>query len=78
MKIKLPRHAAYAAAIIAATTLIVISSTPTTLQFLGVSTVFGLSKHDKSGLLRQADCSITRIHKIQSGQVMRDALASDA
>jgi FG-GAP-like repeat len=60
MIMKLPRHVAYAAAIIAATTLIVVSSTPTKLQFLGMSTVFGLSKHDKSGLLRQADCSITQ------------------
>jgi hypothetical protein len=57
---KLPRRAACAAAIIAATTLAVVSSTQTQLQFLGMNSVFGLSKHDKSGLLRQADCSITQ------------------
>ena len=56
MRLKIPRLAVYAAAMIAATTLAVVSSTQTKLQFLGMSTVFGLSKHDKSGLLRQADC----------------------
>jgi Bacterial Ig-like domain (group 3)/FG-GAP-like repeat len=60
MRMKLPRRAAYAAAITAAMTLIVASSTQTKLQFFGMNMVFGLSKFDKSDLLRQADCSITQ------------------
>jgi len=33
---------------------------PTQLEFLGTASIFGLNKHDKSGLLRQSDCSITQ------------------
>jgi len=33
---------------------------PTQLEFLGTASIFGHDKHDKSGLLRQSDCSITQ------------------
>jgi len=36
------------------------TSLPTQLQFLGTASIFGYSKHDKSMLLRQPDCSITQ------------------
>lgn len=51
---------AVALAVAVAATYAVISSTPKTLQFGGMNTVFGLSKLDKSGLLRQPDCSLTQ------------------
>ncbi|HEX4240702.1 MAG TPA: FG-GAP-like repeat-containing protein [Steroidobacteraceae bacterium] len=60
MKFKFPRRAALlAGAIIIGTAIAVVSSSQTQLQFLGMNTVFGLN-HAKSGLLRQADCSITQ------------------
>jgi hypothetical protein len=36
------------------------TSPPTQLHFLGTASVFGYNKHDKSGLLRQSDCSLTQ------------------
>jgi hypothetical protein len=60
MKFRLPRRAAlFAAAIIGATAVALVSSSQTKLQFLGMATVFG-SHNSKSGLLRQPDCSITQ------------------
>jgi len=60
MTMKWARRAGYAAAIIVATTVAVVSSSQTALQFLGMNMVFGLTKYDKSGMLRQSNCSITQ------------------
>ena len=54
------RLAAMAATIVVATAIAVVSSSQSHLQFRGMATVFGTTKYDKSGLLRQADCSLTQ------------------
>jgi Big-like domain-containing protein/VCBS repeat protein len=61
MTMKFPRKSAFAAAaIIAASAIAFVSSSQSQLQFLGMSTVFGLDRGHKSGLFRQPDCSLTQ------------------
>jgi hypothetical protein len=47
-------------AVAAAVVLTFAGSAPRQLNFVGTATIFGYTKHDKSGLLRQANCSLTQ------------------
>ena len=47
-------------ALVVATAAAVVGSSQTQLQFGGMLTVSGGSRHKKSGMLRQPDCSITQ------------------
>jgi Bacterial Ig-like domain (group 3)/FG-GAP-like repeat len=49
-----------AALVAAATAIAVVSASQSTLQFIGMNTVFGLSSKEKSGLIRQPNCSLTQ------------------
>ncbi len=54
------RVAGAALTALAVSAIVVFGSTQPQLQFFGMASVFGLSKADKSGMLRQADCSLTQ------------------
>lgn len=61
MKKKLRRLAVISTCVVAAVVaLVVAGSVPTQLNFVGTATIFGFTLHDKSWLLRQANCSITQ------------------
>ena len=64
MKFKLTRRATVVTimttALIATVAVAVINYSQSQLRFSGMNSVFGLSRSDKSGMLRQSDCSLTQ------------------